>query len=143
MTRGPWCYEYPRPAVTVDIVLLQRSRRSVLLIQRKDDPFQGSWALPGGFLDEDEDLHEAAVRELREETAIEFAELSQFRAYGTPGRDPRGHTVSIVFVAETDGADAIAGDDAADARWWDLDDLPELAFDHAEILSDVEESILE
>ncbi len=132
-------YEYPRPAVTVDILLTRvtETYTEVLLIQRKDPPFAGHWALPGGFVDEYEPLEAAAARELREETGLEGLVLTQFGAYGDPGRDPRGWTVSIVFLGEVAGEIVLrAGDDAAAARWWSLDALPPLAFDHAQIIED-------
>jgi 8-oxo-dGTP diphosphatase len=137
-------YPYPRPSVTVDIALVTREdRQRVLLIQRKADPFAGQWALPGGFVDEGERLIDAARRELKEETGLEQTELEQFRTFGNPGRDPRGWTVSVVHLARVapDQLNAVAGDDAADARWFSLDELPELAFDHGEILSQVRRHI--
>jgi len=133
----PHCYDHPRPAVTVDIALLRpgHSGNEILLIRRGDAPFAGSWALPGGFVDADEDLPDAARRELFEETGLTGIALEQLRAYGTPGRDPRGHTVSIVYLGTT-GSDtqARAGSDAAEARWFRLNALPTLAFDHDEII---------
>lgn len=131
------CYDYPRPALTADIVLVtQENRPRVLLIQRKEDPFAGSWALPGGFLNENEDPAEAARRELEEETGIKGLALVQLQAFGKPGRDPRGWTVTIAFLARVDAdqVHAVAADDAAAVAWHRLDQLPPLAFDHAEIL---------
>lgn len=134
-------YEYPRPAVTVDTVLVtvgERGELRVLLIQRAKDPFASRWALPGGFVDQDEDLEDAARREMLEETAVELGSMVQLGAYGTPGRDPRGHTVGIAFLAicGPDEIEGRAGDDAADCRWFPLRRLPKLAFDHAKILND-------
>ncbi len=130
-------YEYPRPAVTVDIVLVTREAHPrVLLIERKHDPFVGKWALPGGFVDENEKLIDAARRELKEETSLELAELEQLHTFGDPGRDPRGWTISIAYLARID-FDAVkpkAADDAAEVGWFSLNELPALAFDHAEIL---------
>jgi len=129
-------------AVTVDVILgTQRGERvHVLLVQRGNDPFAGSWALPGGFVEQSEDLPDAARRELEEETGVrlpETARLLQFRTYGRPGRDPRGRTVSIVHtVFVEDAPEPRAADDAADARYWPLDGLPPLAFDHARVLED-------
>lgn len=134
----PYCYAYPRPAVTVDIVLFAQHAGGlcVLLIRRGDDPFKGAWALPGGFVDEFEDLLDAAARELEEETGITGIALEQLGAFGKPGRDPRGHTVSIAYGARLNEASSpTAGSDAADAAWHPLDDLPRLAFDHAEIIA--------
>lgn len=137
----PYTYEFPRPAVTVDIVLARPGAHGpeVLLIQRGRPPFAGCWALPGGFVDEGETLEEAAHRELQEETGLTNLPLEQLAAFGDPGRDPRGWTVSIVFwgwLAEaTAGTAAQAGDDAAALAWWPLATLPPLAFDHAQILA--------
>jgi 8-oxo-dGTP diphosphatase len=131
-------YEYPRPALTVDIVLATREGRPrVLLIQRKYEPFAGTWALPGGFVNEGETLAAAARRELREETGLEVKELEQLYTAGDPGRDPRGWTVSTVFLARVD-ADLLrpaAADDAGAVSWFALERLPTLAFDHAMLLA--------
>jgi 8-oxo-dGTP diphosphatase len=131
------CYEHPRPAVTVDIILFYREdeRIDVLLIKRAREPFKGRWAFPGGFVDNDESLEAAAARELREETGIDRVRLTQVGAFGDPGRDPRGHTISVAFAAvlETRG-EAIAADDADDAAWHSVARPPRLAFDHKKIL---------
>ena len=126
------------PALTVDVVLLaQDPPATVLLIERGGDPFKGSWALPGGFVEGGERVASAAARELREETGIEAGELELLGVYDTPGRDPRGPTVSVVFVMRAaEELDAAGADDAADARWFDLGALPELAFDHAVVIED-------
>lgn len=134
----PFCYEHPRPALSVDIVLFQRSGNttSVLLIKRARAPFKGRWAFPGGFVDKDEALEEAAARELREETGLTGIHLEQIGAFGDPGRDPRGHTVSVVFSTVVDDRlHASAADDAADAAWHSALRPPKLAFDHNKILS--------
>lgn len=131
-------YEYPRPALTVDVVLLSRGDKglSVLLVRRGRPPFEGRWALPGGFVEIDEDLEAAARRELVEETGLEAEALFQVGAFGRPDRDPRGRVVSIAYVGllRRSSRHAAAGTDAADARWFLLPALPELAFDHAEII---------
>jgi 8-oxo-dGTP diphosphatase len=126
------------PALTVDVVALAGAPpRSVLLVQRRNDPFAGSWALPGGFVDAGERVVAAAARELAEETAIEADTLELLGVYDTPGRDPRGPTVSVVYLLRTAGElDARGGDDARAARWFALDALPALAFDHATVLAD-------
>ena len=126
----PYTYDYPRPGVTVDVVLATvgaRGELRVLLIERGHDPFAGTWALPGGFVDEHEDLEVAARREMREETHLELGKMVQLGAYGTPHRDPRGHTVGVAFLAvcDPDQTAAEAGDDAADCRWVHPDDLPD------------------
>ncbi|HEX4592031.1 MAG TPA: NUDIX hydrolase [Gemmataceae bacterium] len=131
-------YEYPRPSLTVDVVIVtQEDRPRVLLIRRKHDPFAGAWAIPGGFVDPGETLAAAAARELREETGVENVSLEQLAAFGDPGRDPRGWTVSVAFLARVPaGTPATAADDAATVGWHPLDDLPHpLAFDHDKILA--------
>lgn len=135
-----YTYEYPRPAVTVDIILfsLQGENSEILLIERKHDPYKACWALPGGFVEMDETLLESALRELKEETGIEGIGLKQFRTYGDPGRDPRGRTVSVMFYAMVDKSaiHACAGDDAASLQWFDIHKLPALAFDHRKVVAE-------
>lgn len=129
-----YTYEYPRPSVTVDAVILKGEE--ILLIQRAHEPCKGQWALPGGFVDQGEDLVDAARRELLEETCLKVGELAQVGAFGKPGRDPRGHTISIAYKGRIkDDKDLQAADDAADAKWFPINALPELAFDHAEIIN--------
>lgn len=135
-----YCYDYPRPMVTVDIFLLRihQQELQLLLIQRDHEPFENCWALPGGFVDENESLEAAALRELREETGISGVGLKQLAAFGDPGRDPRGHTVTIVYggmLPLKARVPARAGDDARSLRWFDVNRLPELAFDHEKIIS--------
>jgi 8-oxo-dGTP diphosphatase len=134
---GKFSYDYPRPALTVDVVICTREAHPrILLIKRKREPFAGRWALPGGFVDEGEKLADAARRELKEETGVAVEELEQLYTAGDPGRDPRGWTVSVVFLARGDAKKlkAKAADDAADVGWFPLDDPPEMAFDHAMLL---------
>jgi 8-oxo-dGTP diphosphatase len=132
-------YEYPRPALTVDVVALRGSgaEREVLLIRRANQPYAGRWALPGGFVDENERLEHAARRELAEETGIRRSgPMRQFGAFGDPGRDPRGWTVTVAFLTEVRRTeDPRGGDDADDAAWHRLESLPPLAFDHGRILA--------
>ena len=135
-----FCYEYPRPSYTVDAALISKSDNKILLIQRKYDPFAGKWAFPGGFMDMDETPEEAIVRELEEETHITGVALSQFKTYGALGRDPRGRTIStlfIGFIAHSNDVKAKGGDDAAEARWFPLNAIPELAFDHGTIAKEL------
>jgi 8-oxo-dGTP diphosphatase len=126
------------PALTVDVVALAGDPpASVLLIERGGEPFAGSWALPGGFVEGGERVNAAAARELAEETAIEAGELELLGVYDTPGRDPRGPTVSVVYVLRAPvELEARGGDDAAQARWFAVDQLPPLAFDHALVIAD-------
>ena len=124
--------------VTVDIIVIKSvlSLKQILLIQRKNEPFQNCWALPGGFVDENEDLDDAARRELLEETGIHAGHIEQLRTYGTPRRDPRGHMISVAYLCKGNDDMLIeAGDDASDAKWFSTNNLPILAFDHAEIIS--------
>ena len=110
----------------------------VLLVKRGNEPFKGMRALPGGFVEDDEDLIDGIKRELQEETGLKIKNAKQLRTYGTPGRDPRGRTVSVVYFALIEQKDSKihAGDDAAEAAWHNVHHLPELAFDHTEILQD-------
>jgi 8-oxo-dGTP diphosphatase len=118
-------------------------RMELLLILRKNEPYAGTWALPGGFVDMDEDLEDSAKRELCEETGIVLDKMDQFAAYGKPGRDPRGRNISVVYYQFLSGVPEIkAGDDAAEAKWFPLADLPVLAFDHKRIVDDFVKSHL-
>ena len=137
--KGKYVYDWPRPMVTVDMVVFAPDGDGwkVLLIKRGNEPFKGQWAVPGGFVDMDEELEDAAARELQEETNLTGIELQQFHTFGKCGRDPRGRQISIAFVgiAESPTDSIKAGDDAGDARWFDIEKLPDnLAFDHAEVL---------
>ncbi len=135
-----FCYEYPRPSYTVDATIIAKQDQKVLLILRKHDPFAGKWAFPGGFMDMDETPKEAIVRELEEETHITGVELTQFKTYGALGRDPRGRTISTLFlgfVEHTTDVKAKGGDDAAEAKWFPLNQIPDLAFDHGMIFEEV------
>jgi len=137
---GPHTYAYPRPSVTVDVVLVTADDAPrVLLIRRRNAPFAGHWALPGGFVDENERLIDAARRELKEETGLDQADLEQLHTFGDPGRDPRGWTVSVVYMARVwpQLLTPKAGDDAAEVMWFPLDGLPPLAFDHLDVMNRV------
>ena len=132
-------YEYPRPALTADVVLLRGApdTREVLLVKRRFDPFAGRWALPGGFLEEWEPAEDAARRELAEETGVAWeGSLGFVGIFGKRGRDPRGWTVAAVYLADMgDGqVDVRAGDDAGEVAWFGIGDVPPLAFDHDEVL---------
>lgn len=137
-----YMYQYPRPAVTVDAILISPDRK-ILLIERGREPYKGKWALPGGFIDMDEELETACIRELEEETGIRVEALRQFKAYGGVNRDPRHRTVSVIFYAFTDEElIASAGDDASKAQWFSINQLPELAFDHRLILEEFQAEVL-
>lgn len=134
-----YTYEYPRPSVTVDIVVYGYDggkQLKLLLIQRGSDPYKGSWALPGGFVDMDEDLETAALRELEEETGVKDLYLEQLYTFGTPGRDPRGRVISVAYFSLVNLQDhpAVAASDATKAEWFPLNELPVLAFDHSDII---------
>src|SRR5262249_54877250 len=118
------------------VIVTREPQPRVLLIRRKHDPFAGMWAIPGGFVDMDEPLEAAARRELREETGAQTGEMEQLHTFGDPERDPRGRTISVVYLAQVDPGQVKpeAADDAAEVGWHRLHQLPPLAFDHAKIL---------
>lgn len=122
------------PALTVDGVVF--NDQSILLVQRKYEPFKGAWALPGGFVEYGEKTEDAVVREVLEETGLTTRIRLLLGAYSDPHRDPRGHTVSIVYILERVGGELNAGDDASSVRFFKQDELPTLAFDHAQIVKD-------
>ena len=133
-----YTYEYPRPAVTADCVVITKEKEpKVLLIQRGNDPFKGCWAFPGGFINMDETIEQCAVRELEEETGLKVSNIQQIGAYSKVDRDPRGRTVTVAYLALIDNAEKVKGlDDAAKAQWFSLSQLPKLAFDHEDIMAD-------
>jgi 8-oxo-dGTP diphosphatase len=134
-----YVYDWPRPMVSADAVVFKfdSGRAEVLLIKRGHEPFKNQWAVPGGFVDIDEELKDAAERELFEETNLTGVKLEQLHTFGKCGRDPRGRQITIAFIgiAEKGTSKIKAGDDAAEARWFDVEKLPEnLAFDHNKVL---------
>lgn len=133
-----YTYKYPRPAVTADmIVLTDDSDPKILLIQRGNEPFKGCWAFPGGFMNMDETTEQCARRELKEETGLDIEEVQQVGAYSTVDRDPRGRTITVAYITHVPQILPVTGlDDAAEAKWWPINALPPLAFDHAQILHD-------
>ena len=123
--------------VTVDILIVRtlEIEQQILLIKRKNNPFKDSWALPGGFVDENEDLEQAAIRELLDETQVKVFHLEQIGAFGKPHRDPRGHMISIAYFGKVStNTIAIAADDAKEIGWFSITNLPKLAFDHVNII---------
>ena len=133
--KGKYIYDWPRPMVTVDAAVFSfaESRAKILLIKRNNEPFKGKWALPGGFVEMDEQLGAAAARELAEEAGVTGIELKQVHTFGSPDRDPRGRNITILFmgVVPDELPEIKAGDDAIEAEWFDVDDVPaEMAFDH-------------
>lgn len=135
---GKYCYKYPRPAVTTDCVVFGETEGhvEVLLVKRANEPFKDEWALPGGFLEENETLEDCAARELMEETGLFGIELRQFAAFSALGRDPRGRTISVAYAAfvKKDGCAVRAADDAKEVAWFPVGALPQLAFDHGQII---------
>ena len=134
--KGTYTYDYPRPAVTTDCVIFGYDGKElkVLLIERGIEPFKGRWAFPGGFLNMDEDALAGARRELKEETGLENAFIEQFHTFSEPGRDPRGRVITIAHYALVKIQEVEGGDDAAQARWFPIGEVPPLAFDHDRIL---------
>src|SRR5271157_1822869 len=136
-----YSYEFPRPAVTADCAIFTKKNNSwyILLIERKNMPFKGFWALPGGFLEMDETLEQCAQRELFEETGLRDIHLKQVHAFSDLERDPRGRTVTVLFYGFADYSEVKpkAGDDAKNINWFPLDELPHLAFDHQLIIDTV------
>lgn len=142
-----YTYEYPRPSVTLDAVVLRTPHLKypeILLIQRKHPPFAGQWAIPGGFLEMEESPLTGAARELHEETGLADLPLKPLFTCGETGRDPRGRTITMIFgCLIRDTARPPSGqDDAAEARWFSLHDLPEMAFDHKRVIAQIEHSLV-
>lgn len=143
--KGKYVYDWPRPMVSVDVAVFTYSESKaewrkpswrLLLIKRNNEPFKGRWALPGGFVEIDEEIEDSAARELAEETGLKGVPLEQLHTFGEIGRDPRGRQITIVFTGiAKSGQDKIkAGDDAAEAKWFDIEKLPkDLAFDHDKV----------
>jgi len=127
--------KFKKPRVTVDAVMVDCGR--VLLIKRANAPFKGRWALPGGFVENGETVETACVREAKEETGLEVAIIRLVGVYSDPKRDPRGHTVGIVFLCRPVGGALRADDDAKEAAWFAMKGLPGLSFDHGKIIDDV------
>ncbi len=147
MPKKPYCYDYPRPAVTTDICLftVMDDELRILLIRRGSEPFKGSWALPGGFLGEAETLDQCATRELKEETGVSDAHPEPFATFSDPDRDPRGRTITAAYLALVPAADHVLQSctDADDARWHPVSRLPKLAFDHRDIIKVAQQALTE
>jgi 8-oxo-dGTP diphosphatase len=140
-TENQYVYSHPRPSVSVDMVLFAflGNQLKVLLVQRGGEPFKDRWALPGGFIHMDESLEDAAKRELQEETGVRDVYLEQLYTFGAPDRDPRGRVLTVAYFALLSADEALriklqGGDDTNDARWWNIYNLPDLAFDHGRIV---------
>ena len=137
--KGKYIYDWPRPMVTVDAIVFAffKNKAKLLLVNRRNEPFKGRWALPGGFVGIEEELADAAARELAEETALVNVPLEQIHTFGNVGRDPRGRQITIAFMGvATKGQTKIkAGDDAAKVKWFDIEKLPkDMAFDHGKVV---------
>ena len=141
-----YSYDYPHPAVTTDIVIftIRQDELMVLLIKRANEPFKGEWALPGGFVQIDEDLETGARRELLEETGVKDVYLEQLYTYGAVDRDPRERVITVAYYAlvPSDKMEIRAASDAEGVGWFSVDKLPELAFDHARILGMAHERLV-
>lgn len=136
MNKGTYTYDYPRPSVTTDCVIFgfDSDGLSILLVERGLDPFKGYWAFPGGFMEMDEDAETGAKRELKEETGLAADYIEQFGTFTEVNRDPRGRVVTIAYFALVKKTEVNGADDAAQARWFPIKEIPPLAFDHDRIL---------
>ena len=137
--KGKYIYDWPRPMVAADAAVFGffAGKAKLLLVNRKYEPFKGKWCLPGGFVNLDEELDDAAARELAEETGLAGVRLEQIHTFGNVDRDPRGRVITVTFMGiVTEGQNKLkAGDDAAKVRWFDIEKLPkDLAFDHNEVV---------
>jgi 8-oxo-dGTP diphosphatase len=136
--KGKYVYEWPRPMVAADAAVFGffEGKVKLLLVNRKNEPFKGKWALPGGFVDIDEEVEDAVARDLEEETGLVGVPLEQIYTFSKCGRDPRGRVFTVTFMGSVTGGrrEVKAGDDAAKACWFDIEKLPEnMAFDHDEV----------
>lgn len=132
-----YSYKYPRPALTADCIVFARKELDfrVLLVQRANEPYKGRWAFPGGFMNMDETTEETARRELKEETGLTVDDIRQIGTFDRVDRDPRGRVITVAYFVVIDGIREVkGGDDAAVARWFSIENLPELAFDHQKIM---------
>lgn len=135
-----FCYPYPHAAITADCIVFgydPNKTLRVLLVKRRNEPYKDCWAFPGGFMEIDEDLETCARREVMEETGMALGEVFQFRSYSSVDRDPRERVITVVHFAFEAPAEVKGSDDAAEARWFDIDNLPELAFDHRTIIHEL------
>ena len=135
-----FCYPYPHAAITADCIVFgydPNKTLRVLLVKRRNEPYKDCWAFPGGFMEIDEDLETCARREVMEETGMALGEVFQFRSYSAVDRDPRKRVITVVHFAFEALAEVKGSDDAAEARWFDIDNLPELAFDHRTIIHEL------
>lgn len=127
------------PRVTTDAIIIKDNR--IMLVLRKYEPFKGKWALPGGHVEYGEMVEAAVAREAEEETGLKVEPVRLVGVYSDPNRDPRGHAIGLAYICEITGGSLKAGDDAVDAKWWPLDALPELAFDHSKMVQDAKKML--
>lgn len=135
-----FCYPYPHAAITADCIVFgydPNKTLRVLLVKRRNEPYKDCWAFPGGFMEIDEDLKTCARREVMEETGMALGEVFQFRSYSAVDRDPRESVITVVHFAFEALAEVKGSDDAAEAQWFDIDNLPVLAFDHRTIIHEL------
>jgi len=133
--------DYKTPKLTADGAVIQDGK--ILLVKRKFEPFKDKWALPGGFVEYGETVENAAVREVLEETGLETKVKHLIGVYSDPERDPRGHTITVVYLLEIQGGKLLSGDDATDASFFGFSNLPDLSFDHDRIIDDIKEACLD
>lgn len=133
-----FCYKYPHPSVTTDCIIFgfDGGKLKVLLVKRGGEPYLGWWAFPGGFVKIDESAEDGALRELKEETQLSTSYMEQLHTYSSPDRDPRERVITISYLALVKISEVKGGDDATEARWFPIDNVPHLAFDHDVILRD-------
>ena len=127
--------DYKKPSITVDGAIIKNNK--ILLIKRRNEPFKDRWALPGGFVEYNEKTEDAVKREIHEETGLKTNIKKLIGVYSDPSRDPRGHTITIVYLLEIKDGKLKSGDDTIDAKFFDIDKIPDLSFDHNKILLDI------
>ena len=127
--------EYKGPSITADGILIKNQQ--ILLVKRKNQPFKGKWALPGGFVEYEEKTEDTVIREVLEETGLKTKINQLAGVYSDPDRDPRGHTITVAYVLDIIGGELVAGDDASDVKFFNVKELPDLSFDHSKIINEV------
>lgn len=127
--------EYKSPSITADGILIKNQQ--ILLVKRKNQPFKGKWALPGGFVEYEEKTEDTVIREVLEETGLKTKINQLAGVYSDPDRDPRGHTITVAYILDIIGGELVAGDDASDVKFFNVKELPNLSFDHSKIINEV------
>lgn len=126
---------YTSPSITADGILIKNQQ--ILLVKRKNQPFKGKWALPGGFVEYGEKTEDTVIREVLEETGLKTKINQLAGVYSDPDRDPRGHTITVAYILDIIGGELVAGDDASDVKFFNVEELPDLSFDHSKIINEV------